>query len=78
MASIYTDIVGDTYSDKTAKAVQEKNAGTGGNLGSATIWGAILDSGGGKSTTYTQEGGGKNTIIIAVLALVAIVLLMKN
>ncbi|MBR3204208.1 MAG: hypothetical protein IKN49_04550 [Elusimicrobiaceae bacterium] len=76
MASIYSNIAGDNFTDRIVTAAQNKNAGSSlEGLGNATIWGAIINAGSGKSTTHTKEGGDNNLIVIALVAVVLILML---
>lgn len=77
MASIYSNIAGDNFTDRIVTAAQNKNAGgSSGGLENATIWGAILNAGAGKSTTKTTETGAPNFLIVA-LAAVALILILE-
>lgn len=77
MASLYSNIAGDNFTDKIVTAVQSKNAGgSSGGLENAKIWGAILNAGAGKSTTRTTESGAPTFLIVA-LAAVALILIFE-
>lgn len=51
-------------------------ADNSGGLENATVWGAILNAGEGKSTTRTTESG-EQTFLIVALAAVAFILILK-